>query len=721
MVEARSLAQVNGPVHRKRPYCRKLASEVSRLSGRLEDRIRAERGRQFVGRAEEIDLFTSVIGSRPMPHVVLAVYGPGGVGKTTLLRQFESICRAKGVSSCTLDGRYLQPNPDLFVDALCRATGQSGQAEAMAALAAEGRGVLFVDTYEAIEPLDGWLRETFIPQLPENVLVVLLGRKRPSVGWRSDVWQSLCRAAPLRNLSAVESRSYLSAQTVPPSVHDQIVHMTHGFPLALSLVAENYAQTGAVGLGPDPSLDIVSALLDRFVENVEEPVQRDLLEICSLVRMTTEALIADVLRSSRTPELFAWLKSLSFMEVTPFGLMPHDLAREAIATDLRWRNADRYSEFHHRVRAYYADRLERATGPAQQLILFDYIYLHRDNPVMEPFFRWHSHDEAFADSARIEDLSEIVRIVEKHEGSESAGWARYWFERQPEGFLVMRDSFNPHRLKGLLASLNLTPIEAVSRDPATSAALRHLEATSALTNGERATYFRFWMADDDYQNVSSIQSTLFVSIVQHYLTTQNLAMTYLPCADAGFWAPMFHYAMHELVEPAAFDLDGRRYGVYGFDWRALPPKPWLERLSEQEVPIKASAERPKAAADLVVLSREGFEESVSEALKSYTNPPKLALNPLLKSRLIVERVSPDADTKERILRLRELLKEAGESLRESSKEEKLYLALDTCYFRPMRSQEVAAEKVDVSIATFRRHLKAGTARVTELLWQQETG
>ena len=675
-----------------------------------------------MGRVEEKALFASVIGSSPMPVVVWSIYGPGGVGKTTLLRELEGICRSNGVKYTTLDGRYLQPNPDFFLSALCLATGAADPIAAASSLVLGDKGVLFVDTYEAIEPLDGWLRESFIPDLPENVLVVLLGRKRPTVGWRSDVWQNLCRATPLRNLSAADSRTFLASQTVPTSSHEQILGMTHGFPLALTLVAENYAQTGTLGLGPDASLDVVTVLLDRFVEGVNEPLYRDLLELCALIRMTTEALIADALDAARASELFAWLKSLSFIEITPFGLMPHDLARDAIATELRWRNPDRYSELHHRARAYYSDRLERAHGPTQQLILFDYIYLHRDNPVMAPFFQWHSQAPAFSDSARSEDLPEILRMVERHEGPESAKWAAFWFQLQPEAFLVMRDSSQSNRLRGMLVMLNLAKAGSVAaEDPATALAMKYLNSTAPLRTGERATYFRFWMADDGYQSVSPIQSLIFVSVVQHYITEPSLAATFLPCADPEFWAPMFQYAMHPLIEGLSFQVGSTSYGAYFNDWRVLKPKPWLAVLSEREVPIKASVDKPRPGGDIVVLSREGFEESIGEALKSFTNVARLAKNPLLRSRLVVERVASDADTKERVARLRELVSEAAATLNSNSKDDKLFSALEACYLRPLRSQEAAAEKIDVSIATIRRHLKAGTARVADLLWQQETG
>jgi len=689
---------------------------------KLGDRIRAERRRQFVGRRDELALFEEILRASELPAIVLSVYGPGGVGKTTLLRQLEALCATHAVRCVTLDARNLQPNPDAFLLALCEATGCAAPEDAVSALGGEGRTVVFVDTYEAIQPLDGWIREGFVPDLPDNVLVVLLGRKRPTSGWRSDVWQTLCRTLPLRNLSDDEARSYLEAQAVPQEAYPDILEFTHGYPLALSLVADNYAQKGSLALGSDPAPDMIALLLERLMESVEEPLHRDLLEVSALVRMTTEAIIAEVVDSRRATELFEWLRSLSFIEVTPLGLMPHDLARDAIATELRWRNTDRYSELHHRARSYYSNRLDRATGPAQQAILFDYIYLHRDNPVVKPFFQWHSHGGAFLDAARPEDLPEILRMVDRHEGPESAKLAAHWFEHQPEAFFVLRGAAGADPLHGLLVKLDLgTAREHADGDPACLAALSYLDAKAPLRAGERATHFRFWMADEEYQSVSPSQSLLFVTVVQHYLTQPGLAATFLPCSDPAFWQPMFDYAMHGELKEAEFHVGGHRYGVFFSDWRVLPPKPWLALLSEREVPIKEAPQAHRPTPDVVVLSREGFEDSVHEALKAFSNDSRLAKSPLLRSRLVVDRLSGEAGTKERIEVLRELLKQAAQSMNTNVRDARLYHALDTCYLRPLRSQEMAAEKLDVSIATYRRHLKAGLERLTDLLWQQETG
>ena len=55
-------------------------------------------------------------------------------------------------------------------------------------------------------------------------------------------WQTLIRVLPLRNLSPDESRAYLNQRNIPEDQQQPILNFTHGFPLALSLVADVFAQ-----------------------------------------------------------------------------------------------------------------------------------------------------------------------------------------------------------------------------------------------------------------------------------------------------------------------------------------------------------------------------------------------------------------------------------------------------------------------------------------------
>ena len=92
------------------------------------------------------------------------------------------------------------------------------------------------------------------------------------------------------------------------------------------------------------------------------------------MRYTTESLLCHMVTMPDVHELFGWLRSLAFIDSGPLGLFPHDVAREALVADLRWRNPDWYTELHHRARNYYASRLKQTHGQEQQRVLFDYVF-----------------------------------------------------------------------------------------------------------------------------------------------------------------------------------------------------------------------------------------------------------------------------------------------------------------------------------------------------------
>ena len=86
--------------------------------------------------------------------------------------------------------------------------------------------------------------------------------------------------------------------------------------------------------------------------------------------------------------LFDWLRGLSFIESQADGLFPHDLAREALTVDLRWRNPDWYKELHKRARNYYTARVSQTSGLEQQRLLYDFVFLHRENVVIRSMLEW---------------------------------------------------------------------------------------------------------------------------------------------------------------------------------------------------------------------------------------------------------------------------------------------------------------------------------------------
>ena len=150
----------------------------ARPSARLAERDRT----RFVGREAELDLLERCLTDQ-QPAALVFVHGPGGIGKSTLLRELARRAATPGWDTFHVEGRELSPAPD----ALAGGTR----------CAASAHPLILIDTYERMSGLDGYLRRALLPSLPGN------GRDRdrrprsaPEPAWFTGIWEGVS-ASPL--------------------------------------------------------------------------------------------------------------------------------------------------------------------------------------------------------------------------------------------------------------------------------------------------------------------------------------------------------------------------------------------------------------------------------------------------------------------------------------------------------------------------------------------
>ena len=691
------------------------------MSLSLVERLNAVRRHRFVGRKLECDLFKSVLDVTQPSFSVLYLYGPSGIGKTSLLGEFAQIGKSTQTPVIYLDAHTIDASPESFLTRLQLALNLTPTAVSVQAVAtALSRHILLIDSYDRLASLDAWLRDLFLPRLSEQTLIVLAGRCPPSFAWRADPgWQALLHPLPLGNLSSEESQLYLAQRQVPDAQRLAILNFCHGHPLALSLMADYWVQRkdrqGPLAAPPN----MVKTLLANFLQEVPSPIHRLTLEACALVRLTTEALLSELLDIPDVHELFEWLRQLSFIESGQLGLFPHDLAREVLTTDLRWRNPDRYAHLHQRAHAYYSARLEQTQAYEQHQILLDHVFLHRHHLAVRSGFAWPTQSNLLPDKLQESDHPALIKLVTAYEGEASARLAAYWLGRQPHNVWVFRDS--EQRLAGffMMVALDQATSADLNTDPAAYAAWSYLQNHAPLRSGETAILVRFWMAQDTYQGVSPTQSLIFMAALQQHRNTPGIAFTFVPCADPDSYFASFAYADFERIPQVDFVVGEQRYGVYGHDWRVVSPMAWQERLAKRAIASSTQMITPsQPAAPALVLSQPEFIQAVRDVFRHYARPDTLHKNPLLRSRLVADEVAT-SDSVKRVAALQDWVREATESLQSSPRDEKLYRALYRTYLNPAPTQERAAESLNLPFSTYRRHLKAGVTRVANILWQRE--
>ncbi|MEV4899637.1 ATP-binding protein, partial [Nonomuraea sp. NPDC055795] len=214
-------------------------------------RLRAARETAFAGREEELAVFTTALYGGGTS--VLYVHGPGGIGKTALLRRFAREAEAAGRPVSMVDGHM----PVLR----------------------EADAVLLVDNVERVQGLEERLRERYLPRMPTGALVVIAGRNPPDLRWRADPgWAGALEVLPLRDLRPGDARALLDSSGVPAEAREPLLAFAGGHPLALLLGAAVAVKDGGRWT---PDQDVVATLLDQLVGEVPSEAHRHALEVCA--------------------------------------------------------------------------------------------------------------------------------------------------------------------------------------------------------------------------------------------------------------------------------------------------------------------------------------------------------------------------------------------------------------------------------------------------------
>ncbi|MFF8973823.1 AAA family ATPase [Streptomyces sp. NPDC014995] len=667
--------------------------------------MNAARDSVFVGRETELALFRDALAGRPGAASVLYVHGPGGIGKSTLMRRYANEARAAGRPVVHVDGRALSAAPEAFEKAAAAVVRTQG-------------ALLLVDTFEYCQSLEGWLREEFLPGLADDVLVVVAGRQAPDVSWSADPgWAGLLTVVALEDLDASEAETFLVRRGVDPAHRRPLLAFASGHPLALALAA-HVARTEGIDLPASaswrPAPEVVASLLRRILGHLPGPRHRLALEVCSQAHLTTETLLRAVVGDD-APELFAWLREQPYVDHCAEGVFPHDVVREALAADLRWRDPERFDRLYRHLHQHLLEGI--GSAPSERLLhaVGSLQFLYRGEGHMAQSHLWHLPGLVEDHPYRPSDEAHVLALAERAEGPDSAVTVRYWLRHRPQDFRVQR-------LRGTApavafsAWLRPEPDQGRAHDPVAAAAWDHVASHGPLGPGGHIALGRFHVHPRHYQRPSPVMDLMLWRMLGEILRDGGLAWSFIVLRDDGFWnAHMEFCDMTPLEQPVT--VGGSAYRIFAHDWRDLAPRAWL--TDKQQALLSGTDDGfaeagtsdpwPHSPLSPPELSRPEFTAAVRSALRDLTQPRALELNPLRHSRLVADHG----------MTLREVLANAVACLVTERGGDKALRVATLAFMEGAPTQEAAARRLDMPYSTYRRHLTAAVSRIEETMWHHE--
>lgn len=692
----------------------------------IADRLRQRSDGHVFGRDSELALFRQSLATDPPPLNVFLIHGVGGVGKTTLLDRMHGLAAQAGMGCVRLDGRDLEPSAYGVLQGLGAALGLALGAhplqQVLGAWRQQPRQVLLIDSFEHLAPLEGWLRTHLLAALPQHSLVVLAGRAPPDDFWRTDpAWRSGTCVLDLPNLAPEACDEALARRGLSAPQREAMIRLTYGHPLALMLLADVIEARGEV---PDTlDTDVIRRLTECFAAQAPSALHREALELCAHARVTTEDLLAKLVDEAAAPGLFSWLASLSFVETAASGgLFPHDLVRDALTAELRWRNPQRLAAKGEQLLGYHLARARapRSSLEARRHVAQDIYFLNRHNPVMRQFIDVSGQDALHCEPAGPDDLAPIAALVRQELGPGHEALLKRWQGHPAATLWAVHD-----RQGAVLAAMLCLDVARVDRadaaqDPALSGFRRWLDEQAPLRTDEQALCARLAVAQGGVLQMNAPLHALQVRSFSLWMSQPRLAAFAMTVAPPEHWRPMMtQLDFHAIDDPRGFELDGQRHVIFVHDWRAVPIDEWLGWMASRMGPTPPatgscpSHRRPP----LCVLSEAEHRDAVQAALKHWHLPATFEANPLLHTRLVRTARSGDESP---AATLRRLILLATERLSGRPRDTKFFRALDLTYLRPAGSQELAAERLGLPFGTYRYQLRTALARIAQQLWQQET-
>src|SRR5262249_21377822 len=150
------------------------------------------------------------------------------------------------------------------------------------------RVVIALDTYETFRLMDTWLRQEFMPALPENVFTIISGREPPNPSWLiTPGWHGLFCEIELHDLPENDARQFMATRGFSEDQITRVLRFARGYPLALELAAAALRTQPHLDLTEAPPPNVLQQLTTAFFTGLPHSTM-EAVEAASTLRPAPE-------------------------------------------------------------------------------------------------------------------------------------------------------------------------------------------------------------------------------------------------------------------------------------------------------------------------------------------------------------------------------------------------------------------------------------------------
>lgn len=538
---------------------------------------------RFIGRDAELAAASALLGDSASR--VLFVHGPGGIGKSAILRAIRRMGSDDGFSGIALDPRRLAEGFDQELETLLADPPP--------------RPLVLVDEADVLGPRILEVRDRLLDVLPDAARLVFGGREGPDPSWRTGGLDAIVTDLPLAPLADHEAAKVLAVRGVPEEQRASIVAWAQGSPLALSVAAAAPGSTDGQPLAVALEARLTSWLAGRAILDVSP----DVLEVAALAPVVDARLLAAALPGRPTREGMRQLAALPVVERFGERLALHAVLAAAIRARLDATAPERARALSRRI----VEQLGTRARLGDMGALIELSQFIRD-PQMQAAIANLPSTSVFPSRPQPGELAAFAAAHGFDDGADwdeltrwgDRGWAHELCVRRRDGSIVLFGAF-------------VRSADVPDLGPVTDSLRRSAAATEVdLVRSYSGIVMFATASDQELMEASRLGAGALMH--QHGVADMQAVLIHYPAPDRRLReviAPIASEVAEVLSRPVAFS-DFRPLGVVGFVEQIVLGELGVARTRTDAIALLAETDDPEREAQLRAMLDRVFDDGDSD-------------------------------------------------------------------------------------------------------------